>query len=115
MYRSVRGASRISLEEYERTADEPGDRTELHRGLLIKEPQPGALHGEVTGRLYTALDAFVRARQLGKTTCQTGFRLFSDPPTVRGPDVAFVRRARVPAEPPSSFWPFGPDLAVEVV
>ncbi len=107
--------SRVTLEEYERLRDEPGYRSEVSRGWLVREPQPGAWHGEVTGRLYRELDAFVRARGLGKVTNQTGFELSREPLTVRGPDVGFVRRARVPAEPPAGFWPGAPDLAVEVV
>ena len=104
----------LTVDEYERLRDEPGYRSELSRGQLVREPQPGALHGEVTSRLHIALDAFVREYDLGRVTNQTGFRLASIPHTVRGPDVAFVRRERVPAQPPASFWPFAPDLAVEV-
>ncbi len=104
----------LSVEEYEQLREEPGYRSELSRGLLVREPQPGAVHGEVTGRIFVALDAFVREHGLGRVTNQTGFRLSPLPRTVRGPDVAFVRREQVPAEPPASFWPFAPDLAVEV-
>ena len=104
----------LTIEEYEQLADEPGYRTELSRGLLVREPQPGALHGEVTGRLYVALLEYVTRNQLGKVTNQTGFALRGIPRTVRGPDVAFIRAARLPAETPVSYWPFAPDLAVEV-
>jgi Uma2 family endonuclease len=104
----------LSIEEYEHLADEPGYRTELSRGLLVREPQPGALHGEVTGRLYVALLEFVSRNRLGRVTNQTGFALRAIPRTVRGPDVAFIRADRLPAETPVSYWPFAPDLAVEV-
>jgi Uma2 family endonuclease len=107
-------AAPISLEQYERLRDVPGYRSELARGWLVRELQPGAVHGEVTGRLFVALDAFVRSNELGKVINQTGFLLSIPPPTARGPDVAFVRRERVPAEPPAGFWPGAPDLAVEV-
>lgn len=47
---------------------------------------------------------------------ETGFRLSSDPDTVRAPDVAFVSRARVEAIGDiEGFWPEAPDLAVEVI
>ena len=47
---------------------------------------------------------------------ETGFRLSSDPDTVRAPDVAFVSRANVEAVGEvEGFWPGAPDLAVEVV
>ena len=107
--------SGLTIEEYECLQDEPGYRSELSRGQLVREPQPGAYHGEITGRVYTALDVFVRQHGLGKVTNQTGFRLTPIPRTVRGPDVAFVRRDRVPPVPPPGFWPFAPDLAVEVL
>jgi Uma2 family endonuclease len=45
---------------------------------------------------------------------ECGFRLAQDEPIVRGPDLAFIARERLPAELPSGFWPFAPDLAVEV-
>ena len=80
MQSSPRRSDVLSLEEYERFRDEPGYRSEVSRGMLVREPQPGAWHGEVTGRLYTALDSFVRAHGLGKVTNQTGFPLSEHPP-----------------------------------
>jgi Uma2 family endonuclease len=47
---------------------------------------------------------------------ETGFRLASDPDTVRAPNVAFVSRARVEmVGEVEGFWPEAPDLAVEVL
>ena len=47
---------------------------------------------------------------------ETGFQIATDPDTVRAPDVAFVRRERIPSTGlPKAFWPGAPDLAVEVV
>jgi Uma2 family endonuclease len=35
---------------------------------------------------------------------------------VRAPDVAFIARSRLPADGiPTGYWPFPPDLAVEIV
>lgn len=111
---SPKGSGVLSVEEYRQLKDPPEYRTELSRGLLVREPQPGALHGEVTNRVFRAVDTFVRAHQLGMVTNQTGFELKVIPRTVRGPDVAFVRQERVPAVPPDGFWPLAPDLAIEV-
>jgi Uma2 family endonuclease len=57
------------------------------------------------------------ARRLGRVfTGEPGFRLTTDPDTVRAPDVAFVRQERVPAMGlPKGYWPGAPDLAVEVI
>lgn len=63
------------------------------------------------------LHAFVRSHDLGVVFgADTGFKIASDPDTVRAPDLAFVRRERIPeGGVPSGFWPGAPDLAVEVI
>jgi len=49
-------------------------------------------------------------------SADTGFKIAADPDTVRAPDVAFVRRERIPASGiPKEFWPGAPDVAVEVI
>jgi Uma2 family endonuclease len=59
----------------------------------------------------------VKANPLGVVFgAETGFRLASNPDTVRAPDLAFVRRERIPAGGiPREFWTGAPDLAVEVI
>jgi Uma2 family endonuclease len=50
------------------------------------------------------------------TTAETGFRLASDPDTVRAPDTAFITRERVEAAGDvKGYWPGAPDLVVEVI
>src|SRR6185436_17210046 len=44
-----------------------------------------------------------------------GFTLSRNPDTVRGPDIAFVRKERVAHPIPSTFLQFAPDLVVEVL
>src|SRR3990172_377600 len=44
-----------------------------------------------------------------------GFKVASNPDTVRAPDVAFVSNARVPSPAPRGYAPLAPDLAVEVL
>jgi Uma2 family endonuclease len=47
---------------------------------------------------------------------ETGFLIRRNPDTVRAPDCAFIRKERIPANGiPKKFWPFAPDLAVEVL
>ena len=47
---------------------------------------------------------------------ETGFKLESNPDTVRAPDVAFVSRAKLQSlGVPKQYFPSAPDLAVEVV
>jgi Uma2 family endonuclease len=104
------------------TADEllhlnlPDKRTELVRGVLVVREPAGYQHGEVAMNLATAIHNFVRAHRLGSVlAAETGFKLFSDPDTVRAPDVAFIRVDRVPTPPPRGFPAMAPDLAVEVL
>src|SRR6266567_4550493 len=92
------------------TADEllqahmPNKRTELVRGALrVREP-PGAMHGRVR---HTGAGALFAA--------ETGFKLETDPDTVRAPDVAFVRRERVPPADTTGYAELAPDLVVEVL
>jgi len=88
---------------------------ELSRGRLVREPRPGAEHGVLVGRLVERIGVHARAGRLGITVAETGFLLNVEPPTVRGPDVAFLARSNLPPEPPPGFWTVAPDLAVEVL
>jgi Uma2 family endonuclease len=106
----------MTIQQFERLADDD-TRMELVRGSLVREPPAGGEHGTLAGALIIAIGTFVRRHGLG-VVCgsETGFILAVDPPTVRAPDVAFVARARCPAEGvPRGYWPIAPDLAVEVV
>lgn len=76
----------------------------------------GYRHGEVTKNLAVAINDFARPRKLGRVlAAETGFKLFSNPDTVRAPDVAFIRSDRVPEPPPAGFPAMAPDLAGEVL
>jgi Uma2 family endonuclease len=68
-------------------------------------------------RIGAWLLMFVEERQLGVVcAAETGFLLRRDPDTVRAPDAAFISREKMgEGRPPKKFWPFAPDLAVEVV
>jgi Uma2 family endonuclease len=69
----------------------------------------------IAGRLFAQLERYADAHKLGWVfPADAGFVLFEDRATVRSPDAAFVRGDRL-AEPPDSFVPLAPDLAVEVL
>jgi Uma2 family endonuclease len=62
------------------------------------------------------LDSHVRAGRLPLFVgAEVGFKLASNPDTVRGPDIAVIRRDRVPSPTPRGFVTGPPDLAVEVL
>ncbi len=76
----------------------------------------GAEHGRIVMAISLALGNFVRQHALGVVYgAETGFLIAHEPDTVRAPDVAFVRRERVPPGPVRGFFPGSPDLVVEVL
>jgi Uma2 family endonuclease len=94
-----------------------GWRYELVKGELIQMSPTGDEHGEITVELTAALHDHVKKHKLGKVyAAETGFKLESDPDTVRAPDIAFVRRERVEATGRlTGFRPGAPDLVVGVL
>lgn len=96
---------------------------ELVKGELRRKGDPhkmsptGFKHGTIVARLTVALGQYVEEHDLGEVTgAESGFKLASNPDTVRAPDVGFVRRERIPAgDLTEKFWPGAPDLAVEVI
>jgi Uma2 family endonuclease len=105
------------------TADElflmtdDGYKYELVEGRLRKMTPAGSLHGVVGMRLASAILTHVDHGQLGVVfAADTGFKLASNPDTVRAPDIAFAARERIPdGGIPTAYWPGAPDLAVEVL
>lgn len=94
----------------------PDKRTELVKGVLVVREPAGYRHGAVAMNLSLVLGNFVQAHSLGRLlAAETGFKLFSNPDTVRAPDIAFIRSDRVPEPPPAGFPAMAPDLAVEVL
>jgi len=104
------------------TADEllhvriPDQRVELVRGTLVVREPPGYTHGRVTVNLAVRLAAHLENRGAPQViVAKTGFTLARNPDTVRGPDLAVLRRDRVPVPEPHGFLELGPDLVVEVL
>jgi Uma2 family endonuclease len=105
----------LTAEEYARLPEEDGVRHELAAGLLMSEPIPLPRHGPIELRLGRLLADFADEAGLGVVLTEAGFLLSRDPDTVRGPDVAFVRRDRFdPDEAARSYFRGAPDLAVEI-
>jgi Uma2 family endonuclease len=106
----------LTAEEYARLPEEGGVRQELAAGLLVSEPIPLPRHGQIELRLGRLLADFADEAGLGVVLTEAGFLLSRNPDTVRGPDVAFVRRDRFDAdEAARSFFRGAPDLAVEIL
>ena len=93
----------------------PGKQVELVRGVLVVREPPGIQHGALMLRLGAMLLRHVDAHDLGLVVVgDPGFTLAREPDTVRGPDIAFIRRERVPHPSPVGFAAFPPDLVIEI-
>ena len=108
------GERLVTAEEFEQMPDEPGVRMELVRGRVVRVSPPGFRHGLIQGRLYELLAEYARVTGAGRVIFPVGFRLASNPDTVREPDLAFIARNRVAGEP-DGFIDGAPELAVEVI
>lgn len=92
---------------------------ELVEGELIEMSKPTRIHGIVVANLTAEIVYFVKRNGLGEVNAgDTGFILERGEfgrDTVRGLDIAFVRKSRVPDPPDFTWYEKGPDLAVEVI
>jgi Uma2 family endonuclease len=90
---------------------------ELVRGDLLKMTPANPEHGMYASRFDYAIRAFAEQHDLGEVyTADPGFQLAPEPePIVRCPDVAFVRRDRIPEKSARAFWALAPDLVVEII
>ncbi len=108
--------ARMTAQDLLRLPDD-GKRRELVEGELREMAPAGARHGRAAMRLASRLDRYVEENRHGAVlAAETGFRISSNPDTVRAPDVSFVARDRVPPEGmPEGYWGIAPDLVAEVV
>ena len=111
----VTNTRKITVEEFEAMAADPGHRYELVDGELV-DMDGTPPHGNVTGEIYMLIRLHVRAAGLLLNVgVSTGFRM--NPHTLRFPDVQVTSVERMAAYDASAGgWPhFAPDVAVEVV
>lgn len=107
----------LTAEEFAELPEPLHTRLELVRGEVVETPVASPLHGYIVMTLCRLLLNFAFERQLGIVYGDgVGYALNNNPATVRIPDASFVARGRVPVSGlPRRYWPFAPDLAVEVV
>jgi Uma2 family endonuclease len=88
---------------------------ELVRGRVVVMPRPGFLHGVVQATLVAFLVHFVHLHRLGRITVESGLQTEFDPDTVRGPDIAFWSKERIPLDQVPKVYPdVAADLTVEI-
>jgi Uma2 family endonuclease len=104
----------VTAEELERMPEDDY-RYELVRGRLVRMSPVAPRHGNTAMTVGAILWRHVRSKDLGQVWTEVGFRLASNPDTVRAPDVAFVRKDRLPARDARGFYSGAPDVAIEVL
>jgi Uma2 family endonuclease len=106
----------LTAEEFFRQYSGKEGHYELVKGEVVEMAPPGGVHGRTAIAISSALYTFVLQHDLGEVVGESGFYLERHPDMVRAPDVAFIRKERVPAQGlPRAFIMGVPDLAVEVV
>src|SRR5262245_17910253 len=104
----------VTAEELARLPED-GCRYELVEGRLVRMSPVSFDHGRVVLRIGFLLSRHLEQRPAGVIGTEIGFELASNPDTVRGPDIAFVRNERVPPTGSRGFVKGPPDLAIEVL
>lgn len=105
----------ITAEEFWCLPDH-GKRRVLVQGEVIETMPPGGRHGVIASEVTTCLRNWAKSGAGGCVGVESGFILQRNPDTVRGPDVFYVRAARIPVSGiPEGYWELAPDVAIEVV
>ncbi len=105
----------VTAEELTHLADS-GKKYELIDGELITMSPAKPDHSWIGSELAFLIKAFIDDRGMGEVfPGDTGFQLSQFPDTVLAPDVSFVSSDRLPSlDEWQGFFPFAPDLAVEI-
>ena len=108
------GGQVMTAEELLRLPRGQGKRYELIRGVLVEKMPTGDAHGDTTVLTAYFLTQYTFDSGNGVTrTGEPGFRLATEPDTVRAPDVAWIASGRIP-EGTQGYPELAPDLAIEV-
>jgi Uma2 family endonuclease len=106
----------MSAAEFER--EYMGTRAELWRGEVHEYMPASRRHGRVASNINTAINYHSKQHRLGEVhAAETGFVVRTPAgESVLAPDVAFIRKERIPPDlPDEGFCPIVPDLVVEVL
>ncbi|MDE0199951.1 MAG: Uma2 family endonuclease [Caldilineaceae bacterium] len=89
---------------------------ELIDGVIVRLSPAGGIHGFLESRLGRRLGTFVEDTEAGWCLVgEIGIYIRHDPDRIRGADLAFWSRAKLPDGPPSGFIDVAPDLVVEIL
>ena len=105
----------VTAEEFAHFPRDERYRYELVEGRLVRMSPPNFDHGRVAGQMIHLLKLHQGKRPSGVVVSETGFTLATNPDTVRGPDVSFVRQDRIPTPGTRGFPAMAPDAVFEVL
>jgi Uma2 family endonuclease len=113
---TITGKKLLTAEDFYLLPDPAdGSQQELVRGEIFTMTPPGGMHGGACSKADRRIGNFVEEHGLGHVTCNdTGVITERGPDTVRGPDVAFWSKERLPSLP-TGYIQVPPDLVVEVL
>lgn len=90
--------------------------SELIDGSIVMGEATGDAHGVFESGLGAELTQFVRRRKLGWVMVgEVGIYTRRNPDWVRGADIIFISRQRLPAGPTGKFLAVAPELVVEIM
>jgi Uma2 family endonuclease len=106
----------LTIDEYADLPDDDLRVTELVRGMVVREPRPSYEHGRIQGRIAQILIDHIDAHA-PELVCVVDFGVIveQNPATVRGPDLAVMRKDRATNLHRAGFLWGAPDLAIEIV
>lgn len=103
-------------EFYELPEPEDGSKLELVKGEIIVMPNPGVEHGEIQVNIASLIWTFLRKNKIGRVVTESGVVTERDDDSVRGPDVSYYSKERLPLlRQVVKYNDLPPDLCVEVV
>jgi Uma2 family endonuclease len=107
----------LTAEEFIQLPDpKDGSKRELVRGEVIVMPGPGLEHGEIQGKVYFLIMSYLQQNRIGRVMVESGTVTERDPDTVRGPDISFYSKDRLPLDMRVvGYHDKSPDLCVEVI
>ena len=95
--------------------ENPLEKYYLIDGELHVKMSPNQQHSEIANLIAHYLTGFVLERRLGRVTVECGYHPPGDRSCVLLPDVAFEGLPRAAQPSRSTYVPYMPDLAVEVI
>ena len=107
----------ITAEEfYELPEPNDGTKLELVKGEIVAMPMPGVEHGRVQVNISGLIWTFLKTNKIGCVVTESGVITERDDDTVRGPDISYYSKERMPLEKRVvKYNDLPPDLCVEVV